>query len=268
MILISTASELDTSKRPKLELNSSMSSGTVSSTTSQHGDDTPTSRGRIEPVATSSGNWAILNGHMSPQSSSMPQPAAAFGGPKDHGSPSNSSSSVLPGYRESIYGGAQQSLPWREVQRDDGDSPLQPVPRMPNGGERRSSYAERLVNDSLNLTGSAQHAHRTGQSHPPPLLISESTNRSSGSSASGASSSYFTPRTPLEPPPERALRLPSIYTQKSSGGFDSQLPPLRPPSLSPQLAMIGSQLSPTGKYPLSLHYLRPLSLARPGVDKY
>jgi hypothetical protein len=169
----------------------------------------------------------------------------AVGASNSQSSPNTSTPNFLPGYRESIYGGAQQSLPWREGQCDDS-SALQKLPRLVSISDRRPSLPNAANVDMLNLTGLFQHPHRTAptHSHPPPLLTSESTNRSSASSAS-AGSSYYGPHTPMEPPRERALPIPSLYPQKS---YETQLPPLRPPSLSPQSTSLGSQHSPNGAY--------------------
>jgi hypothetical protein len=180
-------------------------------------------------------------GHTSLQVTIMPRLNVALGVSKDQGSPSHTSPTMLPGYRESIYGVPPQSLAWRDGHRDDTH---QQLPRLASIDDRRHSQASSIsVGDSINLTGSQQHAHRTGQGHPPPTLRSESTNKSTSSSASTGSSAYFTPRTPMEPPLERALPMPSLYSQKN---FESQLAPLRPPSLSPQATVFGSQASPNG----------------------
>jgi hypothetical protein len=125
----------------------------------------------------------------------------------------------------------------------EGPGSLQQLPRTESVGDRRSGYAGGPVTDSLNLAGSQQHTHRPGQSHPPPLLTSESKNRSFASSASTGSSALFTPRTPMELPLERSLLIPLLYSQKSSLTFENQLPPLRPPSLSPHSTWLGSQQS-------------------------
>ncbi|KAH8792742.1 hypothetical protein BGZ57DRAFT_750575 [Hyaloscypha finlandica] len=214
----STQSQADSeaAKRPKLEAHASTtSSGTGSSAASQHGGETP----------------------------SAPKLSLALGGPKRQHSPSTTSPTVLPGYRESIYGTPQQSIPWRDNSRDDSLASLQQLNRKASG-ERRPSYT-RSPSDKLNLTGSVQHAHRTGHSNRPPLLTSESTSTNSTAS----SSAYFTPRTPMEPPLERALPIPALYPQKSNGSFEHQLPPIRPPSLSPR-STYGAQQSPNGIHPL------------------
>jgi hypothetical protein len=71
-------------------------------------------------------------------------------------------------------------------------------------GNRQASRPGLSATDHLNLSGTVLHAHRTGQSHPPPLLKSKSTNRSSTSSPSTGLSAFFSPRTPMEPPLGRA----------------------------------------------------------------
>ncbi len=174
-----------------------------------------------------------------------PKLSLALGGPKKHDSPPTTSPTVLPGYRESIYGPSPQANSWR----DDVSTSLQQLSRVASGNVRRSSYTG-LTSEKLNLTGSNQHAHRTGQGHAPPLLTHESTTSTTRSTASSASTisscAYFSPRTPMEPPLERALPFPALYPQKSSGNYEHQLPPIRPPSLSPQLTLAGSQQSPNG----------------------
>jgi hypothetical protein len=182
----------------------------------------------VESTA-SAGQWNTNDGGASPQFASAPKLSLALGGPKRQISPSTTSPTVLPGYRESIYGAPQQSLPWRDNSRDDSLASLQQLSRKAS------------PSDKLNLTGSVQHAHRTGHSNRPPLLTSESTSTNSTAS----SSTYFTPRTPMEPPLERALPIPALYPQKSNGSFEHQLPPIRPPSLSPRSAY-GAQQSPNG----------------------
>jgi hypothetical protein len=154
-------------------------------------------------------------------------------------SPLLTSQAILPGYRESIYSGNQQSLPWREGNKEDGGHSQ--FPRISNAGARRSSQSAPI--DPLSFI-SSQHTHRTAHpppAHPPPLLTQEST----AGSTSTTSSAYYTPRTPLEPAIDRPLPIPPLYPQKSPGPYESQLPPLRPPSLSPQ-ATIHSQQSPSG----------------------
>lgn len=244
---VQQASDFEAAKRPKLEGHTSaMSSISGSSGASQHGSDTPIGRMRVESSGSATGQWHPPEGQSSPQIPSMPKLSVALGGPKPQNSPSATSPTVLPGYRDSIYGGNSQSLAWREGQRGD-DLANSQLPRLSSVTDSRPNFSGLSHADPRNLTGSQQHDHRMnrGQNHPPPpLLSSESTNRSSTSSASTGSSAFYTPRTPLEPPLDRALPIPSLYAQKSNGSYDNQLPPLRPPSLSPQSSMLLTQQSP------------------------
>ncbi|KAE8444993.1 hypothetical protein EG329_013999 [Mollisiaceae sp. DMI_Dod_QoI] len=243
------ASDSEAAKRPKLEAHTStVSSASGSSGASQHGGDTPIGRIRVESAGSTTGQWQP-EGQASPPASNMSKLSAALGGPQPQTSPSTASPTILPGYRDSIFSGRNhQLLAWREAQRDDNPANHQQLPPLPRVTDNRSNFSGAPAADSRNLTGSQQHAHRMvqgGQNHPPPpLLTSESTNRSSTSSGSTGSSSFFTPRTPLEPPLERALPIPSLYPQKSNGSYENQLPPLRPPSLSPQSTLLTTQQSP------------------------
>jgi len=243
LLLTSAVTDLDP-KRPKLEPHTSTaSSGTASSGASLHGGDTAMGRARVESSASSTSQWPLHDGHPSPQSSNLSVTQATS---KGQGSPAVSSPGILPGYRESILN--HQTLPWREGQREENGLPHQQLPRISSVGGRRRSHSGLPVADSLNLTGSLQHAHRTGhisQTNPPPLLSSESTNRSTGSSST-TSSAYFTPRTPMEPTIDRPLAIPSLFPQKSPGHYENQLPPLRPPSLSPRASILNPQQSPNG----------------------
>jgi hypothetical protein len=243
------AADSDAVKRPKLDAHvSTTSSGTGSSAASQHDGETPSGQTRVESTTTV-GNWNATDGGASPQFVNTPKLSLALGGPKKHSSPPTASPTVLPGYRESIYGASPQANPWRDNARDDGLTSLQQLSRIASGNDHRSGYNS-LPSDKLNLTGSTQHAHRTGQGNAPPLLTHESTTSTNMSTASSgstiSSSAYFSPRTPMEPPLERALPVPALYPQKSNGSFEHQLPPLRPPSLSPRLTLAGSQQSPNG----------------------
>ncbi len=126
-----------------------------------------------------------------------------------------------------LPGTAQQTLAWRDSPRgtEVPSAMQQQLSRMMNPvNERRSSQ---VGPDSPNPFGSGSMAHRNvggGGGYTPPLLTSESTNTSVG---------LYGPRTPLEPSLERPqLPVPNIFPNKSL--YDNQLPPIRPPSLSPQ----------------------------------
>lgn len=243
--------DAEIAKRPKLEAHiSTTSSGTNSSGFSGHGSDLPVVRSRVDSVA-SSNPWPSTNRPLSPatQSPNNPNLKAAYGGSQN--SPNPTSPTVLPGYRDSIYGAAQYALPWREGQRPESVDPLHHLPRISDPGDLRPTYAAAPTADThpLNITGSLQHSHRTGQIHQtPPLIPSESTagtTRSSGSSTSTNSSVFFTPRTPMEVSMDRTLPVPSLYPQKTSGTYENQLPPIRAPSLSPQTSLLNNaQQSP------------------------
>jgi hypothetical protein len=208
---------------------------------------------RVEYSPSNTSQWASYESQPSPQLNGLKK--LSVGIAKGQGSPTVTSPAVLPGYRDSILNGVHnQTVAWRDGPREDKGVAVQPLPRMATSPDaRRSSYTGPPPADPLNLTGSLQHAHRTGQrySQPPPLPSSESiAGRSSGSSVSTNSSIFYSPRTPIEPSFDRALPMPTLYSQKSNGGFDNphQLPPLRPPSLSPQTSALGSQQSPNGTW--------------------
>ncbi|RDW63994.1 hypothetical protein BP5796_10496 [Coleophoma crateriformis] len=234
--------DTDNAKRPKLEAhpstNSNSSGASVSASESWPG------RRRVNSAATT-GSWPPSGRQLStPHSPGMLKMNIAHV-PVSSPSlqPNATSPTVLPGYRDSQYGDAQQALPWREGQRDETASISRQSPRAMDSADARTSFAgkHQSRSENLNTTGALQHAHRTGDSHPPPSLTSEltsGTTRSSGSSTS-TSSSFFNPRTPMEPSGERALPIPSLYPQKS---YENQLPPLR----ATQSSMLGAQSSPHG----------------------
>ena len=252
-------------KRPKVEARGS----SASSGTSQHGGDGPTSRMRVESSASTASPRPTNESHPPSHASAIPNLIVAHSSSQSRGSPpGTSSTTVLPGYRDSIFAGNNQVLSWREGQRDEVGASTQQLPGISSIGDRRSSPTA-PVSGPLNITGSLQHAHRTAhtqtqpQIHPPPLLTSESTNRSTASSASTNSSAIFTPQTPMEPALDRALPIPSLFPQKSTSSYESQLPPLRPPSLSPQTTSLGIQHSPNGTFFLGIwitHFLRYASV--------
>lgn len=138
-------------------------------------------------------------------------------------------------------------MPWRDGPREEGLTNFHQLPRITSVDDRRANHPG--PTDSLNLTGSGHPAHRNERIHappPPPLLTTESTNMSTSTNSTGSSVS-FTPRTPMEPPLDRAMPLPSLYSQSQSGSYENQLPPMNQrPSLSPQSTIVGTQKSPTG----------------------
>ncbi|KAG9230213.1 hypothetical protein BJ875DRAFT_163164 [Amylocarpus encephaloides] len=246
--------DLEVVKRPKLEAQvSTASSGGSSTNTSQLSMENSLNRARLDSSPSNSTSWQPTDGSVVPSPALPNLKAVSLGQP----SSSTTLPTVLPGYREAIFASNQQGLPWRDGQHNEGAN-SQKLPNLAQGYDHRPSHASGPAMEGLNMTGSIQYAHRTGhQSHPPPLLTSESTNRST-SSASTASSAFFTPRTPLEPPLDRALPLPSLYSQKSTGNMENHLAAIRPPSLSPQTTIHISQQSPNAIQP---HIDYPVSMA-------
>jgi len=182
------------------------------------------------------------------------------------GSPNISSPAVPPGYRDSMYSGNQHALPWRDGPREENGRPIQHLPPMNFVGEQRPNLPG-VSTDSF----TAPHPRRAphpGPQQPPPLLASESTNRSTESSSTG-SSAYFSPRTPLEPAIDRALPIPSLYTQKSSGMYENQLPPLQSHPLSPQGSFHLKQSQHdihAADFPTTMPPIRGYSVASPQQD--
>jgi len=225
--------DLDVPKRPKLENHfSPESSGTTSSSISQHGRDTPTEHMPGEP---SSGvKWPPLEGHR-PTTYTLPVMQSGNG----RGSPNSPSDNTLSGYRGSVFVGTSQPLPWRDGNHEERSMPLQQRRRVSSIGDRPSGYPGPPIGDPLNLSDAVQQARRIGPGpYPPPSTTT------SISSHSATSSAYLTPRTPIEPPLERAPSISSLFPQKSPGNYENQLPPLRA-SLSPQTRAEAAQQSPS-----------------------
>jgi len=165
-------------------------------------------------------------------------PTGQWGDSRGQGSPIVASSGALPGYRDTILAPVQHTLAWRDGQRDENGLPQlsQQFPRMGYPGQHGSG--------SPGLTAPNQFPRRAANSSlhnptppPPPLLSSEST----AGSTSTTSSAYYSPRTPMET--HNGPPLP-YFTQKATGSYENQLPPLQTPSISPQNTNIGSLQSP------------------------
>ncbi|KIN04068.1 hypothetical protein OIDMADRAFT_143526 [Oidiodendron maius Zn] len=226
--------DLDVPKRPKLENHFSPESSGASSSTTQHGRNTPTERMSGEPSPAVGVKWPPLEGH---HPTTFTLPVVQSG--NSRGSPSSPSGNTFSGYRGSVYVGSSQPLPWREGNCEERSMPLQQRRRVSSIGDRPAGYPGPPIGDPLNLTDAVQQARRMGQVPYPPSTTA------SISSHSAASSAYLTPRTPLEPPLERAPSISTLFPHKSPGNYDNQLPPLRASSLSPQSRAEGSQQSPS-----------------------
>lgn len=240
---LTTIASHETSKRLKLESHSSANSSTTtkSNSSSVVGRDlsrelSTSARTRVQAV---SGPW--FSGEPTiPQPAMMPKP-------KGHGSPIGPSGS-LPGYRDTVIGPNPQTVAWRDQTRPT-EIPIHAYNRRV---ERNPSQSSILNGPDSPITfGQPFHSHhRTIGGFTPPLLTSESTTSTLQSSTSSGSgdSSYYSPRTPLDPSRDKpSLPIPPIYPgQKLAGCFDTQLPLIRHPSLSPQSSMNVSYNSPSG----------------------
>jgi len=225
------ATEIE-NKRPKLEPHASATStGTMSSSASQHGGDIPVNRVRVESSASNTGQW--IPGDVS-------SPPLTVNVPRTRTSPPSTSPAILPGYRDTVFAEGRNTLAWRDGLREE-----QHLPGIGSVGANQSGPPT----DTLNSPASNSHAHRTVMiGNPPPLLTRESTNRSTGSS-----NFSYGPRTPMEGP----LEPPSAsYYPKKLGSYENQLPPILTPALSPRSSIVNALHSPNGKY-------TPLYLAKP-----
>jgi len=243
---LTTTASNETSKRLKLESHSSVnsSSATKSSSSSVVSRDlsreASTSAGaRVQSIGSVSGPW--FSGE-----STIAQPGM-MSKSKGHGSPIGPSGS-LPGYRDTVIGPNSQTVAWRDQTR-----PTEILIHAYNRRVERNSSQSSILNgpDSPITFGQSFHSHqRSIGRFTPPLLTSESTTSTVQSSTSSGSgdSSYYGPRTPLDPSRDKpSLPIPPIYSgQKLAGSFDTQLPPIRHPSLSPQSSMNVSYNSPSG----------------------
>jgi len=130
-------------------------------------------------------------------------------------------------------------------------STVQQYPRIMNDvGQRRPSNSGQTQGPpgSPSHFGSPHLAHRAGAGYTPPLLTSESTSGTTKSAASSNSANSFAPRTPLEPSIDRSFPMSSLFPSKPL--YDTQLPPIRAPSLSPQSSLNTSYNSPSGLLPM------------------
>jgi len=197
----------------------------------------------VENSATNSGQWYSVHGQPTPLVLLKPKANIALA---DQGSPTATSTMVLPRYHHSIIGGTCQVPLWGESLGS-----LQQLPRTESVGDSRSNYKGESVTVSPYLTDLQQHSQAPGQSHPPPLLTSNSKN---GSSASWVSTGPSV--------------LQTLQTPQSSHMLETQLPSLRPSFLSPKLTWLGSQQSAesihaTVNFPASVLLIRDYVGAAP-----
>ncbi|KFY35943.1 hypothetical protein V494_05462 [Pseudogymnoascus sp. VKM F-4513 (FW-928)] len=241
----------ENSKRPKLENQntSSTSTATKSSTPSNLSREASQDpRTRVPSLGPLPGAWfppepALQQGPPPPSTK-----AQSPGGP----------STALPGYRDTVMNPNMQTLAWRDHTRP---------PELPIHGFNRQAEqklnAPGILNAPETPTSFSQAFHnqpRTSLSSisafSPPSLTSESTVSTQQSTASSTAadsrhqSTYFAPRVPLDPSrdmPSFPMH-PAFHGSGSKGPapFDTQLPPIRHPSLSPQLPTSVSYNSQSG----------------------
>lgn len=232
------AAGADIVKRPKLTALPSTSSGTVS-TSSQH-DHYPATRSRAVSVASGASHLQNMGDSMSPISKTAvisPTPMLIEAITSAQSSPSMLNSSFGVDHRESLPTILQQLGPLRpDATRDDATRHA-----PPNQMSMRSVDAGTL-SDAPPLYTARHRVERVDA--VPPMLTHGSTSDSTVSA-----NSYFTPRTPIEPSLERILPMPVKFPQKP-GSFEGVLPPIRPPSLSPQTSVFGTRPSPSPTPPL------------------
>lgn len=241
----------ENSKRPKLENpnNTSTTSTTTKSSTpsSLSREASLDSRTRVSSLGPLPGPW--FPSEPAPQAPPPPTTRAQSspGGP----------SSTLPGYRDTVINPSPQTLAWRDHTRPP-DLPIhgynrQVEPKLNqsgilNGPETPTSFAQAFHNQPRSLSSISVFS--------PPSLTSESTastvstqlSTSSSSAADTRQSTYFAPRIPLDPSRDRpSFPMHPVFSgTKPPAHFDNQLPPMRHPSLSPQLSAPISYNSPSG----------------------
>lgn len=193
--------------------------------------------------------WAAIQNLSAQAAASANVPASTqYSGPPGiavHTSPTIQSPGILPGFRDTLV----SPLPLREgPPREQESGPFQQQSSIANIHGSRNRPNEQHGNPFETLIRQV------------PLLTNESTvdSASSGSSSVGP---LHTPRTPLDIG-QRTPQFPNLFPpSKISGFFDShQLPPLRPPSLSPQSSVNNPYHSPQGNYPLKLSRESPKAL--------
>lgn len=255
---------LDHPKRPKLDPHPSIgststtksSSSVVSRELSQ--ETSSGSKTRSLPLSSVSAPWGTND-----SASGQPLTVAS-----NHGSPSVHSAPSLSGYGDTILGTTAHSASWREQPR-----PLEmPLPIHGYRPAERNATQPMILNtpdSQMQFGHSFQSQQRSIGGFTPPSLVSESTVstlKSVGSAGSGdsrqTSSPYYTPRTPLDSSRDRpSLPIPSIYAgQKPPATFETKLPPIRHPSLSPQSSINVPYNSASGI--LAMDYFTPSSASQ------
>ncbi|OBT48623.1 hypothetical protein VE00_00781 [Pseudogymnoascus sp. WSF 3629] len=240
----------ENSKRPKLENQNTNSNSTTtksSTASSLSREASLDSRTRVPSLGPIPAPWfpaeTALQASLPPSTKAQTSP----GGP----------STALPGYRDTVINPNLQTLAWRDHTRPP-DLPIhgynnrQVEPKLNQSGilnapETPTSFTQAFHNQPRpSLSAISPFA--------PPSLTSESTvstqqSTSSSTAADPRQSTYFAPRIPLDPSRDRpSFPMHPVFSHKAQGRahFDTQLPPIRHPSLSPQLPASISYNSQSG----------------------
>ncbi|ELR02114.1 hypothetical protein GMDG_05273 [Pseudogymnoascus destructans 20631-21] len=237
----------ENSKRPKLEnMNTSNNSTTTKSSTASNlsREASLDSRTRVPSLGPIPAPWfpadTALQAPLPPSTKAQTSP----GGP----------STALPGYRDTVINPNLQTVAWRDHAR---------APELPIHGYNRQVEPKLNQSGILNApeTPTAQAFHNQPRPSPssigalsPPSLTSESTvstqqSTSSSTAADPRQNTYFAPRIPLDPSRDKpSFPMHPAFSHnnsKAQAHFDT-LPPIRHPSLSPQLPASISYNSQSG----------------------
>lgn len=262
----------ENSKRPKLEnLNTGGTSTTKSSGASNLSREASLdTRSRVPSLGPMPAPWFPPE----PALQAPPPPST-----KAQTSPAGPSTG-LPGYRDTVINPNLQTLAWRDHTRQPDLSlhgySRQVEPKLNQSGgilnapETPSSYSQGFHNQPRPSLSSIN-------SFSPPSLTSESTISTQQSTASSTAadprqSTYFAPRVPLDPSRDRpSFPMHPVFSGNSKAQvppFDTQLPPIRHPSLSPQLPTSISYNSQSGEsrhFPPLYHHTNDTRHPRHGL---
>ncbi|KAL5345587.1 hypothetical protein ACLOAV_009341 [Pseudogymnoascus australis] len=255
----------ENSKRPKLEnLNTGSNNTNKSSAASSLSREASLdSRTRVSSLGPIPGPWFPPEQPLqAPQPPSTKAPTSSSpGGPN----------TALPGYRDTVINPNLQTLAWRDHTR----APELPIHGYINSNNSNNNNNNRQVEPKVGILNPpetplsfAQPFHNQPRASlssvsafSPPSLTSDASTPSTQQSTSSSTaadprqSTYFAPRIPLDPARERpSFPMHPVFHGSSSSKpqpqpphFDTQLPPIRHPSLSPQLpSSISSYNSQSG----------------------
>jgi hypothetical protein len=244
----------ENSKRPKLEPRQSPASSTTNKASSgslsrelvRESSSGVSTRSRNESSGSTHPTWQHMEGATGASASLDPRSNVH----ERQVSPQGGSRSLISGprYGEAALAPGMQTLPWKDQFNNHTDFSHGQQGQRPDRTASQASSA--TISDpgrEPSFGTSHQHSRRL-DGFTPALLTSESSSSTNWSNASSGSMStqHFGPRTPLDSSLD--MPLPSILSgTKLASTFDTQLPPLRHASLSPQNSMNSAYTVPSGK---------------------